>query len=193
MTFLELEIPGAYVIQAEVISDDRGHYARCWRVEAAAARGLPSQFAQWNRSWSRLAGTLRGLHWQESPHEEGKLILCTKGRIFDVVVDVRLASEGSGRWVGLTLAADDQRMVYVPPGCAHGVLTLEDDCDLIYGSTGAYHAGSERGLRYDDPSIGIRWPAEVRVISAKDSNWPPIAAASGAVGLAGHGPGGADR
>lgn len=190
MRMTELEIDGAYAIDTDVIQDHRGYYAPLWRSAEFVRHGLPREFAQVNLSFSEHRGTLRGLHWQAAPHDEAKLVLCTRGRIFDVVVDTRPRSPTRGRWVGLTISSSDHRMVYVPHGCAHGLLTLDDACEILYTSTTERHPESERGLRYDDPGVGITWPDEVRVISDKDLAWPAYDTAEGtgaaAVQPAGH-------
>ena len=179
MKMTELEIPGSFVIETDVVEDRRGYYAPLWHSAEFVRRGLPTDFAQINLSFSERRGTLRGLHWQAAPHEEAKLVLCTRGKIFDVIVDTRPASPTRGRWVGLTISSSDHRMVYVPHGCAHGLLTLEDACEILYTSTAERQPGSERGMRYDDRGVGIAWPDEIRVISDKDLAWPAFESAEG--------------
>lgn len=189
MTMRELEIPGSFVIEPDVVEDSRGYYAPLWQSAEFVRRGLPTEFAQINLSFSERRGTLRGLHWQIAPHEEAKLVLCTRGRIFDVMVDTRPASPTRGRWAGVTISASEHRLVYVPHGCAHGLLTLDEGCEILYASTGERHPESERGLRFDDGSVGIDWPEEIRVISKKDLTWPALEAGAAARAVADPQPG----
>ena len=172
MKFAELEVAGAFVVDCDILNDERGSYVRGWRSEEFSTFGLPNQFKQWNLSRSKRKGTLRGLHWQIEPHAESKLILCVRGEVFDVVVDMRPGSTTFGRWSGVVISAKNRRMIFVPPSCAHGILTLEDESEIFYASTGEYQPMSERGLRFDDAHIGIEWPEEIAVISEKDKRWP---------------------
>lgn len=172
MRFTSTPISGAWLVQPELRQDERGHFARLWCRDELARQGLRGDFVQANNSFSRAAGTLRGLHWQGAPHGEVKLVGCTRGRIFDVIVDVRAGSPTFLKWFGAELSADNRTMVYVPEGCAHGYLTLEGDSEVVYPVTAVYHAASERGLRWDDPAVGIEWPIEPAVVSEKDRAWP---------------------
>lgn len=172
MKFEETELAGAFVIELEPIRDERGFFARAWCAKEFESAGLTTVHAQTNFSYNGRAGTLRGLHYQLPPHEEVKLVRCIRGSIFDVIVDLREESSTYGRWVGVELSADNRRMFYVPAGFAHAFQTLEDDTEVLYQVNEFYTPGAERGLRFDDPAIGIRWPREVSVISDKDASWP---------------------
>jgi dTDP-4-dehydrorhamnose 3,5-epimerase len=174
MKFTDTPIPGARLIEPEPRRDDRGFFARLWCREEFAAHGLSADFVQCNDSFSRDRGTLRGLHYQSEPHGEAKLVSCVRGRVFDVIVDLRPASAGYRQWFGAELTAENRLMVYVPAGCAHGYLTLEDASEVVYPVTAPYHPASERGLRWNDPAVGIAWPMEPLVISPKDREWPDL-------------------
>jgi dTDP-4-dehydrorhamnose 3,5-epimerase len=174
MRFLDTRVAGAWLLEPDVRADDRGFFARLWSRDEFTARGLNSDFVQANNSFSNLRGTLRGLHWQAEPHGEAKLVRCIQGRIFDVIVDMRPASPTYLRWAGAELGADDRRLAYVPEGCAHGYLTLDDRTEVIYAVTAPYAAASERGLRWNDPAVGIEWPMAPPVLSAKDRAWPDV-------------------
>ena len=173
MIFKETELPGAYVIDLERREDERGFFARAWCEDEFAAHGLSTRVAQCNLSWNERQGTLRGMHFQRPPHAEVKLIRCTRGAIYDVIVDLRPESPAHGRWIGVELTAENRRLLYVPEGFAHGYQTLEDDTETYYQVSVPYAPGAEDGLRWDDPAIGIEWPETYeRVISAKDRAWP---------------------
>lgn len=172
MNFIDLSLSGAYVIEPEPIGDERGFFARMMCEDEFAEHGLKMDVVQANISYSAEQGTLRGLHYQEPPHAEVKMVRCTQGAIFDVMVDVREESPTYLEWEGVELTAENRRMTYVPEGFAHGFLTLTDDCEVFYPVTASYAPEAERGLRYDDPALDIDWPAKVQVISEKDQNWP---------------------
>ncbi|KAB2965657.1 MAG: dTDP-4-keto-6-deoxy-D-glucose epimerase [Thermoanaerobaculia bacterium] len=172
MRFEPLAPAGAWRITVEPSVDERGLFARTWCAREFAAAGIPSQFVQTSLSWNPRRGTLRGLHWQAAPHGEGKLVRCTRGRIHDVLVDLRDGSPTRLRPVELELSADGREAVWIPPGVAHGFLTLEDGCEVHYAMTVEHVAEASRGARFDDPAFGIRWPASVEVISQRDRGWP---------------------
>jgi len=174
MQFLETRIAGAWLVQPELRVDERGSFARLWCHDEFAARGLDANFVQCNTSFSVRRGTLRGLHYQAPPHAEVKLVSCVRGRVFDVVVDLRRTSATYGGWFGVELNPDNRTMVYVPEGCAHGYLTLEDGSEVTYPVTAAYAAGAEQGIRWNDAAIGIEWPIEPVVLSPKDQQWPDL-------------------
>lgn len=174
MTFEKLEVDGCYLVRAAVHQDERGSYTKYFSRDEYEARGLETGVGQLSRVLSARAGTLRGLHWQEPPHAEAKLVQCLRGAIFDVVVDLRPGSPGRLRWCGVVLKEGDDSALYVPPQCAHGFLALEDDTEVLYSSSSLYDPESERGLRYDDPAVGIVWPLEVSDVSKKDRNWPDL-------------------
>jgi dTDP-4-dehydrorhamnose 3,5-epimerase len=152
--------------------DERGFFARLFCSEEFAANGLESSIAQINMSLSVKASTLRGLHYQVAPAGEAKLVRCTRGRAFDVVVDMRKNSQTFRRWFGAEITADNRRMVYVPKGCAHGFMTLEDNTEMFYLASAPYDAASEHVLRWNDSAIGVEWPRAPLVLSEKDGNAP---------------------
>jgi dTDP-4-dehydrorhamnose 3,5-epimerase len=171
--FGETPIPGAYLVDLEPSRDARGSFARCWCRREFAARGLSTEIVECGTSFNRVAGTLRGLHYQAAPYEEQKLVRCTRGAIFDVVVDLRPESAAYGRWFAAELTPANGRMMVVPAGCAHGFLTLADDADVFYQMSQIYHPASSRGVRWDDPTLAIRWPGEIpRIMSDADRALP---------------------
>lgn len=172
MIFTETSIKGAYIIDVKKIEDERGFFGRAFCQHEMKAHGLNETVAQTNLSHNKTKGTLRGLHYQAAPHEESKLVRCTRGRLFDVLVDLREGSETYCQWFGTELSADSFRMLYVPEGCAHGFLTLEDNTDIMYQVSSFYAPGAEKGLLWNDPAFGIEWPMEPVVISDKDRNQP---------------------
>jgi dTDP-4-dehydrorhamnose 3,5-epimerase len=172
MNFSPTAIEGVVVIEPEKLADERGFFARAWCREAFAKHGLNPDVAQANIGFSPRRGTLRGLHYQTEPYAEAKLVRCTRGEIYDIAVDLRPASPTFLGWIGLRLAADSHRMLYVPEGCAHGYLTLTDDVEVSYQASRPYVPEAARGRRYDDPALGIDWPIAPRVVSAQDLSWP---------------------
>jgi dTDP-4-dehydrorhamnose 3,5-epimerase len=172
MIFLDTGIQGAYLLEVERRSDSRGYFARAWCADELASRGLSASFVQANMSQSVHAGTVRGLHYQTDPHAENKLVRCTRGAIFDVLVDLRPVSPTFLHWFGAELSAENQQSLYVPEGCAHGYQALTDGAEAFYHTTAIYVSGAERGVRFDDPAVAIRWPQEVTVVSEKDRSWP---------------------
>lgn len=173
MQFIETPLAGAYVIQLDRMGDKRGFFARSWCAEAFAARGLEHSLAQCNISYSAEEGTLRGLHYQAAPHGEAKLVRCTMGRLFDVVVDIRKSSPTFGKWWAGELSAQNRRAHFIPVGFAHGFQTLEPDTEVFYQMSRSYCAESARGLRWDDPQLAIAWPPVARrIISEKDRGLP---------------------
>ncbi|MDR7531962.1 MAG: dTDP-4-dehydrorhamnose 3,5-epimerase [Armatimonadota bacterium] len=172
MLFVETDLVGAFVIKLERRSDERGFFARTWCEREFAAAGLCTRFVQANVSRTRRRGTVRGMHYQVAPFAEAKLIRCTRGAVYDVIIDLRPESPSHRRWAAMELSADDSLMLYVPEGFAHGFQTLEDDSEVVYQVSQFYTPQAERGVRYDDPAFGIVWPLEVTVISEKDRSWP---------------------
>jgi dTDP-4-dehydrorhamnose 3,5-epimerase len=173
MIFHETEIPGAFTVDLERRDDERGFFARAWCAEEFAAQGLSTRLVQANLSFNASAGTLRGMHFQRAPHEEAKLVRCTRGALFDAIVDLRPDSPAYRRWLGVELTAENRRALYIPEGCAHGFQTLVDATEVFYLVSEAYAPESEGGVGWDDPAFGIEWPpAEARIISPKDSSWP---------------------
>ena len=168
MRFVECDIPGPLIIEPKVFGDDRGFFLESWNRAAFADAGLDVTFVQDNHSRSSR-GVLRGLHYQ-NPNAQGKLVRVVNGRVFDVAVDIRRSSKTFGRWIGVELSAANQRMLWVPPGFAHGFLTLEDQTDFLYKCTDFYQPTAEHCVRWDDPTLAIDWPIEgLRAeLSAKD-------------------------
>ncbi len=175
MNFTETPLPGAYVIDLEPRRDDRGFFARAWCRSEFAEQGIDTAFVQANLAGSARKGTLRGMHYQKPPHGEAKLVRCIKGRLFDVMVDLRPDSSTYLKWFGVELSAANQRMAYVPASFAHGYLTLEDDTEAFYQVSAFYAPGAEGGFRWNDPAVGIQWPiTQGLVISEKDRSWQPL-------------------
>lgn len=174
MIFSETALSGAYIIEPEKINDQRGSFARVWCRRELEQHGLKGDLAQSNIGFSYRKGTLRGLHFQRAPHQEVKIVRCTRGSMFDVVVDLRPESPTYKRWFGVELNDENRRMIYVPEGFAQGYMTLADNTEMNYHTSEFYSADAASGVRYDDPVIGIRWPLAVTVISEQDRNWPLI-------------------
>ncbi len=168
MIFTETKIPGAFVIDLEKRGDDRGFFARVFCQDEFRDRGLVNHFIQVNDSHSAHAGTLRGMHYQLGDHGETKLVRCIRGRLYDVVLDLRPASPTFGQSVGAELSAENRRMMYVPRGCAHGFVTLDDDTEAFYFVDALYAPTHERGVRWNDPAFNIDWPRLPAVLSDKD-------------------------
>lgn len=176
MRFHPTDLADAVLIEIEKRGDERGFFARTFCEEEFAQAGLVTCFVQANASASRKAGTLRGLHYQVAPHAETKVIRCTRGAIFDVIVDLRPDSPSYRRWQGFELTAAEGIMLYIPEGFAHGYQTLADDTEVAYQVSAPYAPGAEAGIRYDDPAFGITWPMPVTAISEKDVSWPDFVA-----------------
>jgi dTDP-4-dehydrorhamnose 3,5-epimerase len=173
MIFRETELSGVFVIDLEPREDERGFFARAWCQKEFEANGLSSRLVQCNLSFNHRKGTLRGLHYQEEPFAEVKLVRCTRGAIYDVIVDLRRNSATYRQWIGVELSADNRRMLYVPEGFAHGYQTLEDETETFYQVSEFYSPGAERGVRWNDPAFHISWPdVETRIMSDKDASWP---------------------
>jgi dTDP-4-dehydrorhamnose 3,5-epimerase len=168
MRFSETELPGVFVIDLERIEDERGFFARSWDAEEFVRHGLDARLVACNISYNKRRGTLRGMHFQSAPHGECKLVRCTRGALYDVAVDLRPSSVGFCRWVAVELTADNRRMLFVPPDVAHGFQTLSDDSEVFYQMSCPYEPTAARGVRWDDPAFGIRWPDAERVITARD-------------------------
>jgi dTDP-4-dehydrorhamnose 3,5-epimerase len=172
MTFRETKLPGVFEIHLEPKSDDRGFFARAWCVKEFEAHGLNPRLVQCNASFNYKKGTLRGMHYQEAPYAETKIVRCTQGAIHDVVLDLRPQSPTFKKWIATILSAENRRMLYIPEGCAHGFLTLRDQTEVFYQMSEFFHAESARGVRWDDPAFGIAWPTKVKVISERDRTYP---------------------
>jgi dTDP-4-dehydrorhamnose 3,5-epimerase len=167
-------LSGAFILDLEPHADERGFFARSFCVDELAAAGLNPRVVQMNVSFNTRAGTLRGLHIQKDPHGETKIVRCTRGRIFDVIVDVRAGSPTRGRWCSLELDEENRRALYVPTGFAHGFQTLSDGAEVLYLMGSTYVKEAAGGFRYDDPAFGIAWPRPPAVISQRDLDYPPF-------------------
>lgn len=179
MIFHETKLSGAYLIEIEPLRDERGFFARSFCAREFAAHGLVDRFVQSNISFNALRGTLRGMHWQLAPHAEAKLVRCTSGSLFDVIVDLRPGSPTHRAWAGFELDAREGRLLYVPEGFAHGFITLAPNTEVFYEMSAEHFAGAARGFRFDDPAIGIDWPIRPACLSERDAelgNLPPDAA-----------------
>ncbi len=172
MIFVDTDLSGVFEIHIEPKADERGFFARTWCQNEFAERDLDPHFVQCSLSYNAKKGTLRGMHFQDAPQAETKLVRCSKGAIYDVVLDLRRDSETYRRWIGVALTADKRNALYIPKGCAHGFLTMEDDSEIFYQMSDFYHADSARGVRWDDPAFGIIWPGKVETISARDASYP---------------------
>lgn len=171
MKFSVTAVQDARVIEVNPITDDRGMFARVWCQDDFTQHGIKADWVQANVGRSVRAGTLRGMHYQREPHAEAKLVRCTHGAVYDVALDLRPSSPSYLRWVGVTLAASEHTMLYIPEGCAHGYQTLTDDSEITYFTSAPYHRDAATGARYDDPAFGIEWPVPVEVISEQDAHW----------------------
>lgn len=174
MIFRETRLAGACLIDLEKRVDDRGFFARTWCRDEFAARGLATTFVQGNVSFSPIVGTLRGLHFQRPPHAEAKLVHCSRGAVYDVIVDLRPESATYQQWLGLELTAETHQMLYVPERFAHGFQTLGPDTEVSYMMSAPYVADAASGLRYDDPDLAVEWPLPVSRVSARDRSWPRL-------------------
>ncbi len=172
MTFEPTAIPGVVVVRPERHEDERGFFFRTWEGPALAAQGLNPHLAQCSASFNRARGTLRGLHNQAAPHAEAKLVRCTRGAVYDVALDLRPGSPAFKRHVGVELNEESGLALYVPEGCAHGFLTLEDASEVLYLISAPHAPEAARGVRWDDPAFAIAWPAPVRVIKDRDAAYP---------------------
>lgn len=172
MKFYIKKINGVYLIEPELFIDNRGVYRRHFCQRELKAHSIPAKVAQANIVESKTAFTLRGFHYQEYPYEEGKILSCIKGAIYDIVVDIRPKSPTYLKWVAFELDENNKKSVSIPPGCAHATLTLQDNTIVHYYSTQFYHPESERGIRYNDPLFKFNWPHEPSIISEKDKNHP---------------------
>jgi dTDP-4-dehydrorhamnose 3,5-epimerase len=172
LNVINTNLPGVVVIEPRVFADDRGFFLETWNAARFRDAGLPQHFVQDNHSRSKR-GVLRGLHYQE-PNPQGKLVRCTRGAIFDVAVDIRRGAPTFGKWYGTELSEENKRMLWVPPGFAHGFASLTDDCDVLYKCTSLYDATNDRSIVWNDPDIGIRWPVKEPLLSPKDAAAPRL-------------------
>ncbi|HLN81282.1 MAG TPA: dTDP-4-dehydrorhamnose 3,5-epimerase [Thermoanaerobaculia bacterium] len=172
MKFSETALPGVFLVDIEPREDERGFFARLWCRDELARHGLSTDLAQISLSFNRRKGTLRGMHYQSAPHEEVKLVRCTLGAIYDVLVDLRRGSPTFRRWISAELTAENRRTLYVPKGVAHGFQTLEDGSEVLYQISEFHHPESARGARWNDPAFGIEWPDRSPILSKRDENYP---------------------
>jgi len=171
--FTPTVLAGAFLVDLERLEDDRGFFARSYCGEEFAKLGLDAAVAQCSVSFNRKRGTLRGLHYQAAPHEEAKLVRCTRGAIWDVIVDIRPASPTHKQWYAIELSAENRRALYIPAGVAHGFQTLADESEVLYMMNVPYHLASSRGVPWNDPAFGIAWPIADPVMSERDRTFAP--------------------
>ena len=174
MIFKETKLEGAFIIEPERVADERGFFARTFCSKEFERQKLVSQFVQCNISFNSKKGTLRGMHYQVKPHEEVKLVRCTQGAIYDVIIDLREGSPTFMHWFAAELTEENRTMLYVPEGFAHGFQTVRDNTEVFYQMSGFYHPDCSRGIRWDDPAIAIAWPIKTIIVSAKDSEYADI-------------------
>jgi dTDP-4-dehydrorhamnose 3,5-epimerase len=172
MIFHETKLRGVFEIQIEPKPDERGFFARCWCQKEFESNNLNANLVQCSISFNARKGTLRGIHYSEPPYAESKVVRCTQGAVYDVVVDLRPDSPSFKDWIAVVLSADQRNMVYVPEGCGHGFLTLENEAEVFYQMSEFYHPESARGVRWDDQAFHIAWPGRVEVISERDQRYP---------------------
>lgn len=168
MKFIETRLKGAYIIELDRIADERGFFARSWSQTQFADLGLSSRIVECSVSFNRTKGTLRGMHYQAAPHAEVKLIRCTAGAIYDCIIDLRRSSPTFKEWVAVELTAENHLALYIPEQFAHGFLTLADGSEVFYQMSEVHAPESARGLRWDDPALGIDWPGPIRVVNERD-------------------------
>ena len=178
MRFTSTPLAGAWLIDLERNVDDRGSFTRVFCADEFALHRLPTSFPQANLSSNVVAGTLRGLHYNRAPNGEAKLVRCVRGALFDVIVDLRDDSPTRWRWFGAELSADNGRAVFIPTGFAHGFITTEPNTDVMYMMSDVYQPNAGRGIRWDDPSIGVAWPRSPAVVSDRDAEYPDVDTAS---------------
>ena len=174
MKFTETKLKGAFIVEIKQLEDERGFFGRSWCKHEMEEHGLNGNIAQANTSFSKKKGTMRGIHFQRHPNEETKIIRCTKGAIYDVIVDLRKDSPTFMQWIGVELTEDNYKMVYVPENFGHGFLTLKDNSEVYYLVTNFYTPSAEGGIRYNDPALNINWPVPVTVVSEKDRSHPDL-------------------
>ena len=175
MKFTETKLKGAFILDIEKHEDPRGFFARIFCQKEFEAHGLMSRVAQTSVSLNFKKGTLRGMHYQMAPHQEAKLIRCATGAIYDVIVDLRKKPATFKQWFGVELSGDNYKMLFIPEGFAHGLVTLTDNTQILYQMSEFYAPGFDRGFRYDDQAFGIQWPVKIAELSEKDASWPSFA------------------
>jgi dTDP-4-dehydrorhamnose 3,5-epimerase len=172
MLFTETKLQGAFIVEPERLEDERGFFARSWSEREWAEHGFDSRLLECNLSFNNKKGTLRGMHFQTAPRAQPKLVRCTMGAIYDVIVDLRRGAQTFKQWVAVELTARNRLMLYIPAGFAHGFQTLEDETEVFYQMSEVYAPEHAGGVRWNDPSFGIKWPTEVTVISTRDNEYP---------------------
>ena len=172
MIFKELKLKGAFIVDVERREDERGFFARTFCEREFGAYGLNCRLVQSSVSFNKNEGTLRGMHYQIAPNEEAKIVRCTQGAVYDVIIDLRRHSATFKHWEAVELTSENHRMVYIPEGCAHGFQTLQDDTEVLYHMTEFYAPEASRGVRWDDPAFEIRWPVADRTIALRDQQYP---------------------
>lgn len=174
MILTETKLKGAYIIDIHPIHDERGFFARSWCRKDFERHGLDTTLSQCNVSFNKHRHTLRGMHYQVAPHGETKIVRCTMGAVYDVIVDMRSESPTRYQWIGAELSAENRRTLYVPKGFAHGFITLADDSEVNYMVSNEYNPDAARGVRWNDPAFGIEWPAQPAIIIHRDANYPDV-------------------
>jgi dTDP-4-dehydrorhamnose 3,5-epimerase len=174
MKFQPLALTGAYLVEPDPVSDSRGWFARTWCQEEFVSHGLDGELSQTNVSMTHQRGTIRGLHFQVHPFEEAKLVRCTRGCMYDVIVDIRDGSETRWQWEAVVLQASELRLLYIPAGFAHGFQTMVDETEVTYQMSQPYNSRAAAGLRWDDPRLGISWPITDPILSPRDKEYPLI-------------------
>lgn len=175
MIFIETKLKGAFLIEPERLEDERGFFARVWCQHEFEAHGLNSQLVQCSISFNKKKGTLRGMHYQVAPYSEVRLVRCTLGAVYDVIIDLRPHSPTFKHWISTELTVENRRMLYIPEGFAHGFQTLEDFTEVFYQMSEFYHPECARGVRWDDPAFAIEWPLATPTLSKKDRTYRDIA------------------
>ncbi|MEW6602630.1 MAG: dTDP-4-dehydrorhamnose 3,5-epimerase [Nitrospirota bacterium] len=172
MIFKETRLKGSFIIEPERFEDERGFFARTWCKNEFEINGLDTNLVQCNISFNKKSGTLRGMHFQKAPYSEIKLVRCTRGAVYDVIIDLRRDSDTFREWLAVELTEENRMMLYVPEGIAHGFLTLKDNTELFYQMSEFYYPDYAGGVRWNDPAFSVNWPADVRIISERDRDYP---------------------
>jgi dTDP-4-dehydrorhamnose 3,5-epimerase len=175
MIFTKTTLADAWLLDLEQRGDERGFFARTFCEQEFAAHGMVTRYAQMNTNFSARRGTLRGVHWQDAPHGEAKLVRCISGAAYDLIVDMRPESPTYRQWEAFELTPANRRLLYVPPGFGHSFLALEDETEITYFASVPYAPGAERGVRWNDPGLGFKWAIEPTIVSEKDAAWPDYA------------------
>ena len=176
MIFTETKLSGAFIVEMQKFADERGFFALSWSEREFATHDLDARLVECNVSFNQKRGTLRGMHYQQAPHGQVKLVRCTRGAIFDVIVDLRSESPTFKQWFGTELTAENHLALYVPKDFAHGFQTLEDSSEVLYQMSDPYEPGAGAGVRWNDPAFAIKWPQDARIINARDAAYPDFEA-----------------